>query len=205
MEENMDESMKENTPATEQQTPPVYGEPQMQGQQTPPFYGEPQMQGQQTSPFYGEPQMQGQQTPPFYGEPQMQGQQTPPFYGNPQMQYQQVPPVYQNQYARKEKGDEIALGIASLLLFCTCVNVAMAIASVILGILQIVKNKNKVFSIVGFVTSGIAFILTILFVIGIIAFSSEEMNNNSTYYHLYDDIYNEMYDDYDFNSYDDIY
>ena len=36
MEENMDESMKENTPATEQQTPPVYGEPQMQGQQTPP-------------------------------------------------------------------------------------------------------------------------------------------------------------------------
>ena len=170
MEENMDESMKENTPTTEQQTPPVYG------------------------------------------EPQMQGQQTPPFYGNPQMQYQQVPPVYQNQYARKEKGDEIALGIASmclgiasLLLFCTCVNVAMAIASVILGILQIVKNKNKVFSIVGFVTSGIAFILTILFVIGIIAFSSEEMNNNSTYYHLYDDIYNEMYDDYDFNSYDDIY
>ena len=193
MEENMDESMKENTPATEQQTPPVYGEPQMQGQQTP--------------PVYGEPQMQGQQTPPFYGEPQMQGQQIPPFYGN-----QQVPPAYQNQYARKEKGDEIALGIASmclgiasLLLFCTCVNVAMAIASVILGILQIVKNKNKVFSIVGFVTSGIAFILTILFVIGIIAFSSEEMNNNSTYYHLYDDIYNEMYDDYDFNSYDDIY
>ena len=143
---------------------------------------------------------------------QMQAQQTPPFYGNPQMQYQQVPPVYQNQYAGKEKGDEIALGIASmclgiasLLLFCTCVNVAMAIASVILGILQIVKNKNKVFSIVGFVTSGIAFILTILFVIGLIAFSSEEMNNNSTYYHLYDDIYNEMYDDYDFNSYDDIY
>ena len=198
MEENMDESMKENTPVTEQQTPPVYGEPQMQGQQTP--------------PVYGEPQMQGQQTPPVYGEPQMQGQHTPPFYGNPQMQYQQMPPVYQNQYARKEKGDEIALGIASmclgiasLLLFCTCVNVAMAIASVILGILQIVKNKNKVFSIVGFVTSGIAFILTILFVIGIIAFSSEEMNNNSTYYHMYDDIYNEMYDDYNFNSYDDIY
>ena len=111
MEENMDESMKENTQAT------------------------------------------GQPTPPVYGEPQMQGQQTPPFYGNPQMQYQQVPPVYQNQYAGKEKGDEIALGIASmclgiasLLLFCTCVNVAMAIASVILGILQIVKNKNKVFS-----------------------------------------------------------
>ena len=74
MKENMDESMKENTPVTEQQTPPVYG------------------------------------------EPQMQGQQTPPFYGNPQMQYQQVPPVYQNQYARKEKGDEIALGIASMCL-----------------------------------------------------------------------------------------
>ena len=74
MEENMDESMKENTQAT------------------------------------------GQPTPPVYGEPQMQGQQTPPFYGNPQMQYQQVPPVYQNQYAGKEKGDEIALGIASMCL-----------------------------------------------------------------------------------------
>ena len=36
MKENMDESMKENTPATGQHTPPVYGEPQMQGQQTPP-------------------------------------------------------------------------------------------------------------------------------------------------------------------------
>ena len=51
MKENMDESMKENTPVTEQHTPPVYGESQMQGQQTPPVYGEPQMQGQQTPPF----------------------------------------------------------------------------------------------------------------------------------------------------------
>lgn len=65
-----------------------------------------------------------------------------------------------------QKGDGIALGvtsmvlgIASLLLFCTCINFATAIAAIIVGIVQISKNKEKSFAITGIITAVISLVL----------------------------------------------
>lgn len=57
----------------------------------------------------------------------------------------------------------MVLGISSVLLFCTCFNIVTAILAVIFGIIQLVKNKNKVFAIVGISTAALSIILTIIF------------------------------------------
>ena len=81
---------------------------------------------------------------------------------------------YMGDLEQPQKGDGIALGvtsmvlgIVSLLLFCTCINFATAIAAIICGIVQISKNKEKSFAVVGIATAAISLVLA-LFLWGIV-------------------------------------
>ena len=108
----------------------------------------------------------------------------------------QNPPVYYNMNPNPaEKKDSqgfgiasLILGILSLLLFCTCINIPLAILAIIFGIIQLVKYKQKGLAIGGLVTAGISLLLLIILVA---AFPSTSSN-------LYEDLYDDLYEEYDF-------
>lgn len=55
------------------------------------------------------------------------------------------------------------LGIVSLVLFCTCINVPLAIAAIILAIVQFVKNGKNGMAIAGMITGIVSIVLCIVF------------------------------------------
>ena len=93
-----------------------------------------------------------------YGEPQenpySSGQENP--YGNPEE------PKYNATGKKIGRGFGIAslvLGIVSLLCFCTCINIVLAILAIIFGIIQIISYESKGMAIGGIVTATISIIL----------------------------------------------
>ena len=149
--------------------------------------------------------------------------------GSPAGQSQWVPGVNQSQWAGnrnqsqqsggRQKGDGIALGVASLvlgitsfLLFCTCVNVIMSITAIILGIVQISKNKEKALAIAGISTGAVSLLMAVffMFLFGVGISSSDYYNSYDSYDSYYDsyydgyDSYDSYYDSYDYyDDYDD--
>lgn len=105
----------------------------------------------------------------------------------------------------KEKGDGIAVGVASmvlgivsLLMFCTCLNFIIAIIAIVLGIIQLNMNKEKSGAIVGIVTGAASLVLSvILWMLFIISAPTDTYYDSyDTYYDSYD--YNDLYyDDYE--------
>ena len=94
----------------------------------------------------------------------------------------------------------MVLGIIALLLFCTCINIPLAILAIIFGIIQLVKGKQKGLAVGGIVTAGISLLLTIL-LYGVMLDST-----GNTYQDLYDDLYEEYdYDEFYNDLYEDIY
>lgn len=87
----------------------------------------------------------------------------------------------------------LVLGIITVLLFCTCISWITGILAIIFGIIQLVKGNKKGMAIVGLITGGIGFIVSVILYI-LIFFTSLGSYSN------YDDIYNHIYDD----IYDDI-
>lgn len=60
----------------------------------------------------------------------------------------------------------MVLGIISLALFCTCINIPLGIAAIVFGVLHLIRNpENKVFGIVGIVTSGISVVAFVLMIV----------------------------------------
>lgn len=103
----------------------------------------------------------------------------------------------------KEKGDGTGLGIASmvlgiisLLMFCTCINCITSIVAIVLGIIQIVKNKQKSFAVTGIVTAAISMVLT-LFLWAALVGGAEKASTDFDYPYYNDEYYDEYYDDYD--------
>lgn len=97
---------------------------------------------------YGEPEQN--QNP--YGEP---NQQSNPYAG-PET------PKYGASGKKLGLGFGIAsmvLGIISLLCFCSCINIILAILAIIFGIIQIVSYETKGMAIAGIVTATISVIL----------------------------------------------
>ncbi len=115
------------------------------------------------------------------------------------------------QTQQSQKGDGIAfgitsmvLGIVSLLLFCTCINFVTAIAAIVFGIVQIVKNKEKAFAVAGIITAAISLVLGLI-LWGIVAAGMAETGINS-YEEFYDSYYDGYYDNDDYyDSYDGYY
>lgn len=87
--------------------------------------------------------------------------------------YQQTPPdggsFYHSSEPPRGIGFGIAsmvLGIVSLVLFCTCLNIPLAIMAIIFGVIHINRRAGSIgFSIAGIVTSIISVILTVVTVI----------------------------------------
>ena len=84
-----------------------------------------------------------QSQPDFTGQGSAQNYNTVPGADPNGWQQQYTNPQAQQQKQEPGKGFAIAsmiLGIVSLVLFCTCINVPLAIAAIILAIVQFVKN-----------------------------------------------------------------
>ena len=125
-----------------------------------------------------------------------------------QFKYQQPYPQYQ-QPVKPPKGDGIGFGMASLvlgavsiLMFGCCVNYILAIIAIALGIVQLVKNKQKGLAIGGIVTACVSILLGTLLWIGVFA-NAGEWNTDNLYKDFYEDFYEEYEDEY-FPLYNDI-
>lgn len=74
---------------------------------------------------------------------------------------------YQEPYQPVSQGFGIAsmiLGIISLALFCSCVNILLAIAAIIFGIIQLATpGSKKGMAVAGLITSGLSILLFIIF------------------------------------------
>ncbi len=79
--------------------------------------------------------------------------------------YQQPYGQYQQTGANGKKIGQgfgiasLVLGIISLILFCTCINIVLAIVAIIFGIIQIVKYEKKGMAIGGIATAGASILL----------------------------------------------
>ncbi len=218
-------------PSPEQSTVEA-ASPVQQAPQSVPYQQAPTWQG--TMPYQQNPQyqqnMQYQQNPQFQGNPQYQQngqyQQNMQYQQNPQ--YQQYPPYQPNapyeqggqygyQQPQKSGGNGLAiaamiLGIASLVLFCTCLNIPLAIISVILAIVHLVRRSytGKGFAIAGIIMSGISVLISIIFwVVVVTGIASSGVMD--VYSQIYEEIEDGGYEDfaeryyYDFDSADDSY
>lgn len=111
-----------------------------------------------------------------YGQQYGQNQQGNPYQqydckrqGNPyqqydrQAQYSQYQQAGQGSYSNGFGIASMVLGILSLVLFCTCINVPLAIAAVIFGVLQFGRGtQGRGMAIAGIVTSVISVLALIV-------------------------------------------
>ena len=143
------------TPGQQSYNQQTYGQQNSYGQQNP--YGQ-QSYNQQTY---------NQQNP--YGQQNSFGQQNP--YGQPGYGYGPQPvPMYQPTWTNTLGIVSIALGILSLIFFCTFIlSMILGVVAIVLGCVQLSRNKkfhvegNKACSITGIITGAITVVLTILF------------------------------------------
>ena len=119
-------------------------------------------------------------------------------------------------YQPVSKGFGIAslvLGILSLVLYCTCINILLAVLAIIFGILQLVqKDSPKGMAIAGIVTSCLSILF---FIISVVVFLSstdlEEAldqgieNRIQQKFHIDVPYYNDDFFDGDYGDYDDSY
>lgn len=128
----------------------------------------------------------------------------PGSYGQPGYGQQ----VYGQDYGQpaggisgREKSDDMAfgivslvLGVVSLLLFCMLVNWLTGILAIIFGVIQIVKNKSKGLAIGGIVTAGISMIFSIVLYVSLL-YGAATGNLMDSY----------CYNNYNYNGYDGYY
>ena len=118
------------------------------------------------NPQYGNPYQPNQSQNPQYGNPYPPNQNQNPQYGNPYPPNYNQNPQYQSpaDNRKKETGNGFAVAsmvLVSLILFCTGINIIIAILAIVFGIIHLVKQKQK---------SGMAVAGIITAVVGILAF-----------------------------------
>lgn len=135
---------------------------------------------------------------------------------------------YRNYRQREEPKSGLAiaslvLGIISLILFCSFINIPLAILSIVFGAVALSRNTRKGMAIAGLVTSIISIVLLII-VCGTVGSLVTQMLTPGTgwnqiyegiqdgtydyddvYDDIYNDIYNDIYDDHDnYDNYNDV-
>lgn len=77
---------------------------------------------------------------------------------------------YQNPYPKPQKPDVIGFGLASMIigiiavcLFLFCINIVLAVVSIVLGIVQLCTARRKGMAVTGILLSFISVILTGVF------------------------------------------
>lgn len=140
-----------------------------------------------------------------------QNQLGQPRVGQSNAQFQQTPPdggaFYHSGEPPQGMGFGIAsmvLGIVSIVLFCTCINIPFAIVAIIFGIVHICRHTgNNGFAIAGIVTSIVSVILTVI--LTIVLYTMGINSASSWIYNEYLPFYDEFYNDYDSYDYEDDY
>ena len=101
----------------------------------------------------------------------------------------------------------LVLGIISLVLFCSCINIPFAILAIIFGIIQLVRGSGKGLAIGGLITSILSIIALVVFwvVVGVHTPKLSDMSDIDSFMEEYQREYNQYYDDFenDFHSDDD--
>ena len=101
----------------------------------------------------------------------------------------------------------LVLGIISLVLFCSCINIPIAILAIIFGIIQLVRVSGKGLAIGGLITSALSIIALVVFwvVVGVHMPKLSDMSDIDSFMEEYQREYNQYYDDFenDFHSDDD--
>ena len=127
----------------------------------------------------------------YYQTPSQGMDQQNSYQQNPYQQTQQEP------YQAESQGFGIAsmvMGIISLVLCCSCVNIPIAITAIIFGILQLVKtNSGKGAAITGIVTSALSIVIFFISLITMLAstdfqqgFENGFENGLEDFYYNYD-------------------
>ncbi len=164
------------------------------------------------SPSGNEPYGQGASGNYQYGQ-NGYGQNRSENYGQYQNGAGNYQQYYQNGYGNYQQNGgagggngfgiaSMILGIVSLALFCTCINIPLAIAAVVFGVLHLIRRPdNKVFGIVGIVTSVISVVAFILMAVlmwsPLVAYYNESGSQiQRPFGHDYDD-YDDDYDRHD--------
>ena len=141
-----------------------------------------------------------------YGQqPNGQGGYNQTAYGQTAYNQPQYGANPYNQPPKNSNGFGIAslvLGIASIVLFCTCINYVTALLAIIFGIIHIIKGNNKVFGIVGIATAAISVIVSIIF--WVIAGSNVSTDFEKEFMKVFDEGYeyyndDDSYEDYDYD------
>ena len=125
--------------------------------------------------------------------------------------YEQSP--YQQPYPYTEPAPSqgfgvasLVLGIVSLVLFCTCVNVLLAVIAIVFGIVQLAKPQaKKGMAIAGIITSAVSLVLFVIFVISFLLSADFQegfqrgLRNGlgEDFYYNYSVPNDDWYDDYD--------
>lgn len=108
---------------------------------------------------------------PQYGNPYPQNYNQNPQHGNPYPPNQNQNPQYQRpaDNRKKEPGNGFAvasmvLGLISLVLFCTGINIITAILAIIFGIVHLTKHRpEKGMAIVGIITGSFGIIAFVIY------------------------------------------
>lgn len=121
--------------------------------------------------------------------------------------YENGPWQESNGQNRKQKNDQTGFGIASLvlgiisvLLFCTCINLITGILAIIFGILQLVMSRQKGLAVGGIVTAGISILFTVILYLSMAVSGAAYDGYNDYNKNFYDD-YQSYFDDY-YDNYD---
>lgn len=110
---------------------------------------------------------------------------------------------YERRDVRPGNGFGIAsmiLGILSLALFCACINIPLAIAAVVFGVLHLIRNpENKAFGIVGIVTAIISVVLFFVMVVLLVPRAYHEYREQNGIHQPYGFDDDDFDDDFDFD------
>lgn len=110
-------------------------------------------------------------------------------YGSNDDRYTKAPDLMPNYSGGSSdygsgKGQGTGLGIASMVcgivsLVGCCglwyVSLPCAVVAIVLGIVQIVKNESRGMAIAGIICGGVGIVLTVLVIVGVMAFLSSDM------------------------------
>lgn len=88
----------------------------------------------------------------------------------------------------------LVLGILAIVFSCTCINIILAILSVIFAIVQIVNSSKKGMAIAGIITSAVSIVFTAIIWFAIFTESADVLEDYDSYYN---EFYDEFYDAYD--------
>lgn len=137
-----------------------------------------------------------------YAQPEQQTAYQPeqPFQSAPMPEQQPVQPEAGVGFGVAS----LVLGILALVTFCTgCLNIPLAVLSIIFGIIQLVRRTGKGLAIGGLITSVLSIIAFMVFVmiIGVSMPKLSDMDDYSSFIDEYDQNNSYDYDD----SYDDLY